>query len=541
MANGLKSLKLGDILLPIYFADTPARVCDLPIDRFWTVLITGKANNPIISNRYRADKLPAIGSYTVGGNTIYVGETDIDWSDRRLHYLFIGDRQTSPTVSLIIYVYDYKFYSSSNDLANCYGAVLMRMGKSYIQLQGIPNNSSCESVPANTWYVTFNPLLAKGNFIYNGGGNQWPAIFSFVVDELPPPEKPENYPGPWIPGEGGGHGTGAIDPENPDSGEASTMFPTLKSDPIPYPEPPTISAVDTGFVTAYNPSMGQILELSSYLWNSDFFTAEFWKKIVANPMDCILGLSMLPCPVPDGGTKEVYVGYVNTGLSWTLAGKQFISFDCGEIDVKEITGSYLDYSPYTKCELYLPYCGVHPIDIDDVMTKKIGVRYIIDILTGACIAFVKCGDSVKYSFAGNCAVMIPITSANYGQIITSVIRTAVEMGATVASGGMTAPLLAQDTADMIRNAGKLEVSKSGNLSGASGYMGIQYPYLMFTHPNLSLPDTYKSIAGYPSNLGGKLGDYSGFTKVAECHMDGIACTSAESKEIENLIKEGIII
>ena len=80
-------------------------------------------------------------------------------------------------------------------------------------------------------------------------------------------------------------------------------------------------------------------------------------------------------------------------------------------------------------------------------------------------------------------------------------------------------------------------------SGAmeSGYLGIQYPYLIVERPRESYPDGYMHILGKPSDIGGKLSDFSGFVAVKECHLDGVPATDDEKNEIMNLLQNGVIV
>ena len=94
------------------------------------------------------------------------------------------------------------------------------------------------------------------------------------------------------------------------------------------PNLPSISAASTGFISLFNPTLNQLNELASYMW-SDLFQIDGWKKLCADPMDAILGLSIVPVAVPSGGTREVKVGNIGTGISLTVASSQFVEVDCG--------------------------------------------------------------------------------------------------------------------------------------------------------------------------------------------------------------------
>lgn len=313
------------------------------------------------------------------------------------------------------------------------------------------------------------------------------------------------------------------------------------SDPVDIPPLPTISATDTGFLTLFNPSLSNIRDLAAYMWANPLFDVNAYKKILANPMDAILGLSIVPCAVPASTSKNVTVGNIPTGVSMPVCDSQYLSIDCGSINVNEYWGAYLDYSPYTKAELYLPYCGIHPIDIDDVMGKAVNVVYHVDILTGACVAYVKCGDSVLYSYIGQCASSIPVSGSDWTNMINGIINASTAIGSMAATGGLTAPMAASTIATTAVNTIKPSIERSGSLSGTGGIMGNQIPYLILTRPRQALPELQNQFSGYPSFISSYLGDLVGYTEVDSIHLEGIPATGAELNEIESILKGGVIL
>ena len=311
------------------------------------------------------------------------------------------------------------------------------------------------------------------------------------------------------------------------------------STPIDIPNLPSISAASTGFISLFNPTLNQLNELASYMW-SDLFQIDGWKKLFADPMDAILGLSIVPVAVPSGGTREVKVGNIGTGKSLTIASSQFVEVDCGSIDVNECWGAYLDYEPYTQAQIFLPYIGTRPISVDEIMGKTVRVVYHVDILTGASCCFVKCGDSVLYTYNGQCSIPIPITSANYTSVVNGVISIAASVGSLVATGGSSAPTAISSIATSAVNQMKPQVEKSGSISGSAGVLNMQTPYLILIRPRQALPAKQNEFIGYPSLITVQLTELKGYTEVQSIHLDNIPATQEELAEIESLLKGGVI-
>jgi hypothetical protein len=340
------------------------------------------------------------------------------------------------------------------------------------------------------------------------------------------------------------------------------------SDPIDFPNLPTLSAVDTGLISLFNPSVAEIKALATYMWGPPF-DMENWKKLFANPMDALLGLSIVPVHVPDGGQDTVKVGNIDTNISMNKAGSQYTEVDCGSLNVNEYWGAYLDYEPYTHVQIYLPYIGVKEISTDDVMGKAVHIKYHVDILSGSCVAYVKCGASVLYSFSGQCAASIPITGRDYTGVVQSAISLVssamgvVAMGAAAGSLGTAAGLaksagaaarlsaastrmglgagsgVANMASDAI-NITKPVIQKSANISSAAGLLGIQVPYMILTRPRQCLPANQNRYIGYPSMITSPLSSCSGFTRVEAIHLENIGATEEEIAEIEEILHAGVI-
>lgn len=377
--------------------------------------------------------------------------------------------------------------------------------------------------PADSFYGIVEFVDNKPIWSFSDIVDVWTAFAVFCARELSFDPKDTD---PYAPGgsSGTGGGTGNFDGTGDD---------------IAVPGLPTLSAVDTGFITLFNPSISQLKSLSDYLWSG--FDLNTFKKIFADPMDCILGLSIVPVSVPNGEMKEVSVGNIPTGVSMTVASSQYVIVDCGTLNVNEFWGAYLDYDPYTKAEIYLPYIGTHPISVDDIMGKSVHVVYHIDILSGACTAFVKCGGSVLYEFIGQCSSSIPVTGNDWTNVINGVLSVSAAIGTMVATGGATAPMAASAIASTAVNSMKSNVEKSGSMSGTGGMLAVQTPYLILTRPRQAMPERQNEFMGYPSFITSKLGSLSGYTVVEEIHLENISGTEQELSEIENLLKTGVIL
>lgn len=329
--------------------------------------------------------------------------------------------------------------------------------------------------------------------------------------------------------------------ETEEGGGTGTFDNTTES--IPVPDLPTTSAVETGFISLYKPSLTQLKALATYLWSANGLDLDTFKRIFSDPISAILGLSLVPIDPGLGNDVNVVLGNIATGVTMPRVPQQYQKFNCGSLQIQEYWGGYLDYAPYTRAEIYLPFIGVKPLNIDDIMGKTVSLWYVVDFLSGGCVACLECGGSVLYQFIGQCACSIPITGNDMTNVINGILSVVgAGVGTMVATGGMGLAGLAVTGALASNVMGmKSHVEKSGSMGGMGGMLGVKTPYIILTRPRQALPATQNKFTGYPSFITTTLGSCEGYTVVSEVHLENISATEDEKREIEQLLKGGVIL
>lgn len=371
---------------------------------------------------------------------------------------------------------------------------------------------------------------------------------------------------------------------------------------------PSLSAHDTGLITVFRPTLAQLQDLGNYLWTNITDFIENLQKWFSNPMDFIVALTVVPC-IPDvGASRNVQIGLWETNISMPPVTSQWVTIDCGTIEVTNFYGSALDYSPYTKISAMLPFVGSVHLDTDEIMGKNVQLIYRIDIVSGHCVAMIVVDRSVLYQFSGECSANIPLTGADWSRVYGAIVNTAIGVATIAAAGtGMVAGAKAMDSAakvdstsraldslanvstqmkgiagvkearelalQNVRNAqniagvgsggaanairaqtlihavgntvnsvmgAKVQAGHASSLTGNAGLIGTRKPYLLIEYPNQSLAEGYKHYMGYPSNVSGTIGSFSGYT-VFEQVIPSINCTDDELEEILNALKGGVYL
>lgn len=326
---------------------------------------------------------------------------------------------------------------------------------------------------------------------------------------------------------------------------------------VSIPSLPPASATATGIIGLFSPTEAQMRSLASFMWTDFGGTGstmeqiaqeivEALKRSISNPLDYIVGLNIIPSQGLNlGDMSTIRFGYVSSGVSMQRLDSQYFEVDCGSVTFSPLCGdTFLDYAPYSKFSIYLPYIGVQQLDANDCVGHTIGVIYHGDVVTGGVTAYVTKDGSVLYQFSGSCALSIPLTADGWG----STISAAVQIATSVVAGGHAAGV-AGATSSMAKGASNVasnpsllspEVRRSGAVSGSAGCMGVQYPYIIREAVRFHSTAYFNTVSGYPSYYFRKFSDLAGFTVVHECHLNDIGnATRDEISEIEGLLKGGV--
>ena len=317
-------------------------------------------------------------------------------------------------------------------------------------------------------------------------------------------------------------------PTTPDTGDGNGPTPV-----IPVGQASSLWAV-------YHPSQSILNSFGAWLWSSDL--VEQIKRLFFDPMQGVIGVHKVFSPVPTGGSQNIKVGYIDSGISCPTVSSQYTQVDCGTVSVDEFFGNVFDYEPFTQISAYLPFIGVVKLSTADVMRSKVNITYGVDVITGACLAKIKItrdgNGGILYSFGGSCAVHYPLSSGSYGGIISGIVSAAVGIGTSVMTGN---PLAAVGGVVAGINQAHLDVAKSGGFTGASGATGPKKPYLIISRPQISMARNFDVMTGYPANNTVQVKDCEGFIKCKEAHIESSTATKDELTMIESMLKNGILI
>ena len=330
------------------------------------------------------------------------------------------------------------------------------------------------------------------------------------------------------------------------------------SDEITIPDAP--GDVDAqvrgqGMVGVYEITKSASVLLCDFLYNNNVFNTMV-KKLYNNPVDAIMDYFYIPIKPKINTSGHIGLCGMDTGISANIVSSMYTTFDFGTLNIEEYYGNFLDYEPYTKLSIYLPFIGIREINANLYMNGSLHILYRVDVMTGCFVCYLEVTQNTQWgirkqmvnSFSGSMAIHLPLTNISNTMMTQSFIT-----GISGVASGATQIALGNPTGIVKAGTGLASMAGSSYMGGTSletvsrydgniGFLGVMYPYLIIERPVANIPMQYGKYAGYTSFIDRKLADMKGYTQVFEIHLDGTSgMTDEEKTEMEKILKEGIYI
>ena len=355
-----------------------------------------------------------------------------------------------------------------------------------------------------------------------------------------------------------------------------SIVPVGSATPVPSGSP--------GFIQVYNPTPSEFVAFGRWLWvtYADATLETIWN----NPFDGVIGAHELYATPSKDGYSTIRSGFLDSGISSIIVRQRYTQINCGSIVIPEYWGNYLDYSPYSRAYIYLPFIGIMDVDVDDIVGHSVNVLYHVDSYTGSCIAQITCArdnyTNTLYQFSGDCSVEIPMAGGSQANIKAAMIAanayqnaanisagmsllggigsgilsgiggalggnpaSGIAHGIGQAIGGITSAISqraygeAQHTAAMVSQ--KSHVQHSGSFGGSHGAMGIKKPYIIIRRPIQKVVNGYNRLYGYPAHKMVIIGECTGYLRCREVNVQSSLATDEEKRMIEESLKSGVYV
>lgn len=342
------------------------------------------------------------------------------------------------------------------------------------------------------------------------------------------------------------NGTGVFPSTKADAGGGTKGNYDNTTDHVAVPALPDSYTVGTcGLLTIYEmaPSVARIV--ADNIWNDNIFDSLVNK--FNSITDAIVSFGTIPYSFTDVGNwrpfkiagKQLKTG--NNDL-YTFTIPQYVSVNLGDIDLNLYWDTALDYTPYTKLNIYLPFIGERSLNADFYMDTNVELIYHIDTLTGNCIAYITANGELIDQFTGNCMTQVPLNGANYSNIYAGIVSSLISAAPAALSGNIGGAIadVGLGVASTAINS-KVQRDQIGSVSSSFSRLVNLRPHIEIIRPIQQLPRNFERFEGYPANITAVLSMLSGYTEVESIHLDNVTCTEVERAELEQLLKGGVIL
>ena len=419
-----------------------------------------------------------------------------------------------------------------------------------IQIVGL-NSSNQQKVRA-TLYKT--PAALKKD-VYS-----WGVPFTFSYDEAL-----YNNTGDFTDDPGNGQ------PENPSGGGGGNG--DNIDDPIEFPETPFSPSSLGGYLSLVQ-SPSELAGLTSVLWKpvirdlSDALKVYFNTDNLTNSVLSIMYYPLDLAAMPLGLTHSdnIRIAWSTDNISADIMSNNVShEIDAGFYDVAEYYGSFLDYSPYTTVDIWLPYIGYKPLDIDAIMGKTIRVKYFVDFVDGLATAVIFANEQPINNYTGQLGIDLAVTgrdnAAKVRQTIDSVMTAVTGVNKAV-SGVMqgAAQAYAGNVGGAVGSVSGLPQAAAG-VGAAAMQTALQQPstviygtaggenwlsmpqkcHLKFTRAVAASPASYIDEMGYPTTYTDTVAKFTGYLKCASVFGDFTGIPAEDADEIQTLLQGGVHI
>ena len=406
------------------------------------------------------------------------------------------------------------------------------------------------------------------------------------------------------------------------NGDVNTIFNNRNYDPdIPISTDiidlvqPTLTPIDC-FNKSYILNRDDVEQLADILWTHDQTIIDQMIELFKNwhagdALNGIINLMLFPFDVRSktGATENepIVIGkYVTPIRTYRLGDTPSARYSLGSFKWNnEFGNTFLDYSPYTEAELYIPYFGTIPLSPEHFLNKEISIDLVVDFVSGAAtvIVFVKERDAkhpVIYK-NGNIAVQIPLSSNRSMEQQKQVVQNALSFGGglktrleNMMGGGRAEPSGTEQMPNLLDGNGQLRltgpVQPQGetNLAVSAAKLGTtaamaspqakiammagqaimsmlptfsspsvfneagsatpdcalylpNKPYIILYRPKVEKLKNYAHLIGHATMEDCVIGDCHGFSKFSNIDLSGLTATEEEKRLILTFLESGVYL
>lgn len=283
----------------------------------------------------------------------------------------------------------------------------------------------------------------------------------------------------------------------------------------------------------------------------------YLKSVISYPYD-------IEYFVPSSPPETIKIGSTSINLTDTFRYPQHypdrvvIADFIYELDEK----TFMDYSPFSKHEIFIPYNGWVEISAEALLNYHIKIFYVVNYEDATATANIYNVDLNKVLYTSNCTlgVKLAVSSTNATELKNQknalALNTAVQSLGAIASiyAGASSGNAYATSSGIISLAGTIgntyssfnQMYETANVeltSGVDGFSNSQQVLVKITKAKpIGYDNDYAKLYGKPLNKYMKIEDLSGYTILGGIHIEDIgSITSNEFDELYAILTTGFII
>ena len=286
-----------------------------------------------------------------------------------------------------------------------------------------------------------------------------------------------------------------------------------------------------GLTTTYALTSANANSLGSFIWNNNNNWFDNLLKVQADALSNIVSCKLLPFSLSGTG-KVIKIGNISTQVTALEIDKQIIRKSGGSLKLRRYFNNFLDYAPYTKISLYLPFIGFSQIE-NEYMYDGVTIEYLFDIITGEMLVLLKSKGKTFRSINGSFGIDIPFSSTNKAQIegsfLSKIAKDVIDVN----------PIGLLDTYTDIATS-RFKTSNSSSPSSVCSYSAPLQSFVTVDRPILNKPSSYNHDVGQKCVGSYYLRNLKGYTEVENIELN-CPCTDSEKNEILSLLRSGVYL
>ena len=286
-----------------------------------------------------------------------------------------------------------------------------------------------------------------------------------------------------------------------------------------------------GLTTTYALTSANADSLGSFIWSNSNNWFDSLLKVQADALSNIVSCKLLPFSLSGTG-KVIKIGNIDTQVTALEIDKQVIRKNGGSLKLNRYFNNFLDYAPYTKISLYLPFIGFSQIE-NEYMYDGVSIEYLFDIITGEMLVLLKSKGKTFRTINGSFGIDIPFSSTNKTQIegsfLSKIAKDVIDVN----------PMGLLDTYTDIATS-RFKTSNSSSPSSVCAYNAPLQCFVTVDRPILNKPSSYNHDVGQKCVGSYYLRNLKGYTEIENIELN-CPCTDSEKNEILSLLRGGVYL